>query len=251
MYQTLSDAQRGAAPSLVMGYKDIVTHLDGTPEDDIRLAHGESVAALFNAHLTGVYTNRLPDIADYSSPAGLMACVEAENQLRAEGEVVRKRLAQRFEKLSVPNGLRKIDAMPGDMRRAVATEVRCADLFVASCPRNGAATWNSLVEEALFQGGHGVLLAPEGVRPRVAIQTAVIGWVNSREAARAVAEALPLLRLATSAHIVCVEQDAAPVIGAMALAGVAEHLDRHGVRVNVNVISHVPQGNRVKEIMLL
>lgn len=242
MRETFVDPQRAADQSSVVGYKDIIVHLDGTLEDEIRLAHGEATASLFNAHLTGVYTNSLPDIALYSAPASMMAYVELENQVRADGEVVRKRLAQRFQQLSVPNDLRTIEAIPGDLRRAVATEARWADLFIASCPRGAAGKWRPVVEEALFEGGHGVLLVPEAVKPRKAIGTVVVGCINSREAARATAEALPFLRLATSIHVVCVDESAEGVGRAIALSDVAAHLDRHGAVVNVDVISDAPRG---------
>src|SRR5579863_1462899 len=137
MRQTPGSLRKEAEAKLIAGYKDIMTHLDGTAEDEVRLAHAEALATVFGAHLTGVYTNRLPDIADYSSPTAAMAYVELENQLRNDGEVVRKRLAERFERLGVSNELRKIEAMPGGLDRAVATEARWADLFVASCPRGG------------------------------------------------------------------------------------------------------------------
>src|SRR5580658_723490 len=121
MFQTPSRL-REVAPTSLVGFKDIIAHLDGTAEDEIRLAHAEIIAALFGAHLTGLYTNRLPDISDYSSPAGAMACVEVERQLREIGEVVRDGLAARFERLGVPSELRKIEAMLDDVRRAVVTQ---------------------------------------------------------------------------------------------------------------------------------
>jgi nucleotide-binding universal stress UspA family protein len=241
MYQTSGNSQQLVTP-LAAGYKDIAAHLDGTPEDETRLAHAEFIAALFCAHLTGLYTNRLPDIADYSAPTSLITYVELENQLRADGEVVRKKLAERFERLGVPNELRKIEAMAGDLGRVVATEARWSDLFVASCPYGaGAGKWSSLIEDVIFEGGHGILLVPEKIKPREAIRTVVIGWLNAREAARAIAEALPLLRLATATHLVCVEEDAAGAGPAMALFDIAAHLDRHGVTVNVKMISDAPR----------
>ena len=92
------------------------------------------------------------------------------------------------------NELRKIEETRVELRRAVTTEARCADLFVASCPREaGLGKWTPLIEEVLFAGGHGLILLPEQFKSREAIDTVIIGWVNTREAARAIAEALPLL----------------------------------------------------------
>jgi hypothetical protein len=90
-------ADNAAKSSLVDCYKDIMAHLDGTGEDEIRLAHAEIIATLFGAHLTGVYTNRLPDISDYSSPVGAGACMEVERQLREEGELIHKRLKRHID----------------------------------------------------------------------------------------------------------------------------------------------------------
>jgi nucleotide-binding universal stress UspA family protein len=242
MFQTPSRL-RQVAPTSLVGFKDIIAHLDGTAEDEIRLTHAEIIAALFGAHLTGLYTNRLPDISDYSSPAGAMACVEVERQLRENGEVVRDGLAARFERLGVPSELRKIEAMLDDLRRNVVTQARWADLFVASCPRRGSAgQWRSLIESVLFGSGHGVLLVPENVKPREAIRTIVVGWDGAREAARAVAEALPFLRLTTMTHLVWVEEGEAAVERIPALSDIAAHLDRHGVSTNVNLISDAPKG---------
>jgi nucleotide-binding universal stress UspA family protein len=237
MLQTLSTTRQTGVQSLATGYKDILVHLDGTLEDETRLAHAEALACAFGAHLIGLYTNKLPDIADYPTTAGLMAYAELADRLHAGGAIIQKRLAKRLQRSGAANELRKIEAAPVDMRRAVATEARLVDLFVASCPRETARQWRFAVEEALFEGGRSVLLAPEGVRPRDAIRTIVIGWVNTSEAARAVAEALPLLQRAGLTEIVCVEEGATGVDRALARSDIAAHLDRHGVAVNISMIS--------------
>ncbi len=43
--------------------KDVMVHLDGSPEDEIRLEHGQAIAATDRAHLIGVLTNPLPDLS--------------------------------------------------------------------------------------------------------------------------------------------------------------------------------------------
>jgi hypothetical protein len=163
-----------------------------------------------------------------------MAYVELESQLRAGGENVRKRLAQRFQQLGVSNELRKIEAMPTEMRHAVATEARRTDLFFASCPRGGAGKWSSVVEEALFEGGHGALLIPEGDsynRDR-------LGQRARGRPRGGGSPAAPAAR--TSFHVVSVDKSATSVGGAIELSDKAAHLDRHGVTTNVTAISNAP-----------
>jgi hypothetical protein len=112
-----------------MGYKNIVVHLDGTCEDETRLAHAEALASVFDAHLTGLYANKLPDIGDDAGPVAVMAYAELEDRLRVQDAIIEERLAERLRRSGAPNELRKIEAVPDDMRRAVATEARLADLL--------------------------------------------------------------------------------------------------------------------------
>ncbi len=43
--------------------KDVIVHLDGTLSDEERLQHAEALASASQAHLTGLFTNPLPDFA--------------------------------------------------------------------------------------------------------------------------------------------------------------------------------------------
>jgi nucleotide-binding universal stress UspA family protein len=226
--------QVGAFPT---GYRDIAVHLDGSPEDEIRLAHAESLAAPFSSHLTGIFTNRLPDVADYSSPYGVPTYLEVDAQLRKEGEVAHKRLAQRLERLSAPYDLRKLEGTLYDLTRGIATVARCADLLVTSCAYRGLAqAWTSVIEAVLFEAGHSVFLVPPSVKPREAIRTVLVGWVNTRESARAVSQGLPVLRRATLTEIVSVEEPSADGTRVMALTDIATYLNRHGATVNIKTV---------------
>src|SRR5476651_1315815 len=42
-------------------FKDLMVQLDGTEEDEVRLAHAKSIAARFQAHLTGLCSNPIPE----------------------------------------------------------------------------------------------------------------------------------------------------------------------------------------------
>ena len=153
----------------LVGYKDVFAHLDGTAEDEIRLRYAEKIAAIFGARLAGIFTNELPDTASYGSPPGAMASMELEQRLREDGDTTHARLADRFGRLGVANELRKIEETPVGLRRAVTTEARCADLFIASCPRRaGPGKWAALIEEVLFECGHGLVLLPEQFKSREA-----------------------------------------------------------------------------------
>lgn len=223
----------------VGAHKDIAVHLDGTQEDGIRLAHAESLAAQFGARLTGLFTNVLPDPALYVGEFGTSAIGQLTEAAVKEGDATKPRLEQRLASLGVANELRRIEGFPGDVEHAVATEARWSDLFVASCPYgDGLDRWRPMIERVMFDGGRGLYLVPRGTRPRAAVKTVLIGWVDARQATRAVAEALPLIGLATQVRLVTVREAAHGRLGgAEALADIAGHLGRHGVEVTVSVLS--------------
>ena len=220
-------------------FKDLMLHLDGTGEDEIRLAHAEAIATRFGAHVTGLYANPLPDymIAFGGEPGftAMGAVVEMEERARAEGDLVLARLEARFQRLAAPHEIRRIAAQRMDIPRLGASEARWADLFVASAPYRNSETYvgDRLLEAVLFEGGHAVCAIPPGQRPKAESRNVLIAWQDTREAARAVAEALPFLRQATKTRLIRVaaqDSQAEPVMD------VAAHLDRHGVEVEIMAV---------------
>ena len=139
-------------------YIDIMVLLDGSLEDDIRLAHAEAIAARFDAHLTGLHAHLLPDMTLYAGEYGGVAIAELLEMARDEGAKVHERLIERFKRLGVPNEIRKLEDFPGLLEAGFATEVRWADLFVVSCPYNKSELerWSQVIETALFESGHGI-----------------------------------------------------------------------------------------------
>jgi nucleotide-binding universal stress UspA family protein len=232
-------------------FKDLMLHLDGTGEDEIRLAHAEAIATRFGAHMTGLYANPLPDymIAFGGEPSftAMSAVVEMEQRARAEGDLVLARLEARFQRLAAPHEIRRIAAQRIDIPGLAASQARWADLFVASAPyRNSDAyVGDRLLESVLFEGGRAVYAIPPGAKPREETRSILIAWRDTRESARAVAEALPFLRRAAKTRLVTVDAQGGRVEPAM---DVAAHLDRHGVDVEIMAVE---AGNRTVAQILI
>ncbi|MCO5090957.1 universal stress protein [Bosea sp. (in: a-proteobacteria)] len=229
---TTAQAVRGAA------YRDIAVHLDGSPEDEVRLAHAEALAERHGARITGIFTNPLPDPALFAGDFGISAIGQLVDSATEEGDAAEKRLRQRLARLGPPHELRRLDAFPGILERAVATEARWNDLFIATCPRDDAHShWRPLIENVMFDGGRGLYLLPPKAALRSPIKTVLIGWTDTRQSARAVAEALPLIAQATQVHLVTVREEAhGRMGGAEALADISAHLARHGVEATATIL---------------
>lgn len=211
---------------------DVMVHLDGSREDEVRLAHGEALATAERANLTGLYTNTLLDYALAvpmdAGAAVAQALADAEQEARAAGESTRERLENRFARLDMANEVRMLQDTAGMLPTRATREARCADLFVATRPYalNRDTEWVDLVQTVLFGSGRALLLVPPGTHPQGEIRTVLVAWQDTREAARALREALPIIERATRTVVVLVDPDTSRDPE----AAVMRHLARHTTR---------------------
>lgn len=214
--------------------KDIVVRLDANPQDEVRIACAEQLAERHGAFLTGVLLNRLPNIAVGVEPTGVAAQVIVDQQAAAlkAGEEAQAALAERFGRLGVNNELRRYDVFEWQAGEVLTTEARTADIFVDLRPYGHPFEDAQTSEAVMFGSGRSTLLVPPGDEPSD-FDTIAVGWLNTREAARALTEAIPIMQKADAVHLVLVESrwdsDADEEPG----ADVARHLDRHGVSVEI------------------
>ncbi|GLQ56633.1 universal stress protein [Devosia nitrariae] len=217
--------------------KDVIVYLTGSSADEERMAHALAVTAQFDAHLTGLHAHALPQltVATDASLAAEVQQVIVESTQRADA--VHAILERQFAVLAIPNDLRRIDAYPGALGRAVASEARTADLFIGSRPYNNANDEERLEEVVLFGSGRASFLAPPAHRAPDRYERVLVAWKNTRESARAVAEAMPFLRSAGEVIVAVVEEDGASEERGMQPHGdIGRHLSRHGVKAEVRVI---------------
>jgi nucleotide-binding universal stress UspA family protein len=92
-----------------------------------------------------------------------------------------------------------------------------------------------MVENLLIYSGRPVLVVPYiGTGERIG-RTVTVAWDAGREAARAVADAMPLLERAEKVHVLVVDpRPSADGHGEEPGADLALHLARHGVKAEVN-----------------
>lgn len=232
--------------------KDIMVHLDGSPEDEIRLEHGQAIASAGRAHLIGIYTNLLPDLT-VAMPmdgggAAMQVLTELEERARNEGDAIAQRLTERLASLQVPSELRRFDETFAAMNMLVTDQARCSDLFIATRPYNpidtDAPIWTDLVEAVLFGSGRAVLLVPPGRHRQGPIETVLVAWNGTREAARALRESMSFIEQATRTVVLVVDPEA----GAEPWKDVVSHLARHGISAEMAKAN--TEGLRVADVIL-
>ncbi|MGV8954841.1 MAG: universal stress protein [Cypionkella sp.] len=217
--------------------KDIVVHLTGSSEDEIRLAYAETLSERFEAHLTGLYVHMLPEVVG-ADPTGMVGMDLWFEESDAQAKETFNRLEARFQRLSMPHQVRRFDVLSGTAGAALTAEARTADLFVATRPYGDPADEVHMEVAVLFGSGRACLFVPpKGVAPRT-FGTVLVAWNGSREAARAVAEAMPLLKLAGQVVVVAVRDSE----GAEPGGDIARHLSRHGISAVIGTVDDAIAG---------
>ena len=113
----------------------------------------------------------------------------------------------------------------------IAREGRAADLLVTGPDKGWSAfdtTRRMNVAEVVLRIGRPVLIVGRGV-PKPDLRTIAVGWKETREARRAIADALPFLRAAGSVTVVEIVADQDMESAREHLADVVEWLGRHDV----------------------
>jgi nucleotide-binding universal stress UspA family protein len=116
----------------------------------------------------------------------------------------------------------------------VANEARAADLIVAALEpgeRIFPPSPEIDVSDLLMRAGRPVLIAPS-VAAGLKLTRALVCWKDSREARRAVIDALPILKICKGVDVVELVNESETQAARRRLADVGDWLARHGVEAN-------------------
>jgi nucleotide-binding universal stress UspA family protein len=221
-----------------MSYKDLLVHLDASPRSASRLAIAADLARRFEAHLTGLAVIDLPppDVF-YGFPSAFLDVQRAE-------DVIERIRAARLEELSgieasfrdtlARNGIAgEWRMMEGPADEVVSLHARYADLVVIGQPNPDETRGRAMDISArtVMGSGRPLLVVPFAGEFADLGQHALVGWNGSREAARAVNDALPLLKVAKKITVLAINpRKGIGGDGDAPAADIALHLARHGVK---------------------
>ena len=214
--------------------KDIVVKLSPASFDHAG-AYAISLAAACEAHVTGLAFAYEPEILPDPSGPGSRRFM----RIREENEQGAAAAAAAFEKQAGDAGV--------DVRaRALTTTVSAGyDLFGRMARRFDLAVVGQddpekersealIAEGALFESGRPLVVVPYINKEPLKLDRIMVCWDGSRPAARAIADAMPLLARAGQVDVVIVEQAKSDE---MPGADVAAHLARHDLNVMVQRVA--------------
>lgn len=234
-----------------MGYRTLLVHVDPGRQAPARIAAAAALALQHDAHLVGLAATGWTLMPTEATPSlGLAAYQEAALQaLREQADACIARFEAQLRQLGVTRFESRVDI--GYPESAMVAAARCCDLTVVSQldPEGGSLAAPSLVaQDLLMQSGRPVLLLPFAGPTSPPYARALVAWNGSREAARAVKDALPLLRRAQVEVVVFdAPEDAQGAPAQLPGADIGPWLARHGVDVELR---HVPVSVAAGEALL-
>jgi len=217
--------------------KDIAIHLTGSNEDAVRIAHAATLARIFDAHLTGLQVHEMPEVLTMTDPSGsaFLQDLIAESVNRAAA--VTEKLEPLLAATGLNHELRRLDLFPGQLEVALAGEARWSDLFVGTRPYGDPHREHRVEEAVLFESGRPCLFVPPGHVAPVRYTSALVAWKNTREAAVAIAHAIPILQQADEVRVAIIEEDGAgEQRGEAPGDDIGRYLSRHGISSEVRLI---------------
>lgn len=218
-----------------MPLKDILVHVDGSRHCAVRLDLAAALAAAHDAHLTGLHVRSEQQVPQFVRSQFGPQVVALQNQFANEARAQAESLFEhRLRAAGVNHEWR---AAEGDPYEVVALHARYADVTVLGQTDPEDDEDRALPDHLVLDAGRPVLVVPYAGRFSGAFNRVMVAWNGSREATRAVNDALPLLRKAKKVVVMAANPGGGiDGHGDVPGADLSLHLARHGVNAEAQQV---------------
>jgi nucleotide-binding universal stress UspA family protein len=224
-----------------MALRNLLVHVDQTKACAARMDAAIQLAARHGAHLTALYCVGEFLLPGWADVPGQVLADQRRRETEA-GESVLGEFRDKAEKAGISYETRLAEVPADSIADEVAVNARYVDVAILGQvdPDEVPSGGRHIVETVVMGAGRPVLVIPYiGVtkdghgQPRIG-RDIMVAWDATREATRAVNDALPLLESSDSAKVVVIN----PVTssqrhGEEPGADIGLHIARHDVRVDV------------------
>jgi nucleotide-binding universal stress UspA family protein len=221
-----------------MSFKSLLVFADDSDASAPRLETAIAMAERHDAQLSVCALAEQPAYY-YGVGTEVAADVYFEDveRARAVAEEVAAKARTRLARTGRDGGVRSGTGVPVVIAEIAARNARYADLSLVGQPFDcdQEAMLDKVFEGVLFDSGRPFVVVPRGWSGGAFGSRVMIAWAPCKEAARAVADAMPFIETAESVNIAIIDPDTGEYAhGAEPGADLAATLARHGVRVTVD-----------------
>jgi nucleotide-binding universal stress UspA family protein len=196
-----------------MTYKTILVHVDSSSHVNLRIEIAATLAARYDAHLVGLALTDLPEI--YFDPLELNPVdpaveplLQVPRQRAADALANFEDIARQFHVGSTESRLEENESVQG-----VILQARYCDLVVLGQfdpDDDEASTRSDFAESVILECGIPVLMVPYASAVTGVGTRALVSWNASKEAVRALHDALPMLQRAGQVDVAVFDADKLP-----------------------------------------
>jgi nucleotide-binding universal stress UspA family protein len=214
--------------------KDIVVNLGVGERANQAGDYAVSFAAAFDAHLAGIaflYDPIVPISGAGYIPADVIDTQERDNAAAAKAAL--DRFAAASKRAGISAEPLTMSASLGGVAEQFGRIARRFDLSIVGQAEPGtSAVEDVIAEAALFESGRPVIVVPYIQKEPLKLDQVMVCWDGSRSAARAIGDAVPLLKKSKRVEIIIVANERGKQ-DEIAGADMGAHLARHGLNVEV------------------
>lgn len=224
-----------------MSFKDILVIVDNTKSCAARLDVAVQMAHEHGAHLTALFVRTVPHVPQFvMSQLGPEVADVQKRYAKEAAEAARKLFDSKVRPSGVNAEWREEDGM---LVEQCLLHAKYADLVVAGQgdgdDENTIEGQDELLDNLVLDAGRPVLLVPYAGKFKTVGQRALVAWNGTREATRALNDALPILKKAQEVRVVSINPRGGKGRdghGQVPAADISLHLARHGVKVEAEAV---------------
>ena len=227
-----------------MTFATFLVHVEPDPTADPRLALAVDLANQFDAMLIGVGAEIYSALSLGEGHAAEMVIGDVNANLR--------RAEEKFRAIAgtVHQGTQWRAAVQFPVTE-IANESRAADLVITGHSNHGGAASYTVGAPGplIMETGRPVLAVPPDAN-KLTVANVVVAWKDTREARRAVSDALPFLKAARKVLLVEITDSTSSIPAARGhVSEVSDHLRRHGIEATVMIVAEAKDGSAADQLL--
>lgn len=231
-----------------MAIKHILIHIDSSASCEHRLEAAIQLANQHEAHLSGIYV-----IPDFPEPTYYEAQISVDIIAEIDKEALEtaKFIQRKYVNIASKSGFSlTVDIEKGNLISVLDDYARFTDLLVLgqNYPQDPQIMSEALADNLVLEAGTPCLIIPYTSARPFAAKRILVAWNASREAARTVKDAMPILTVADYVEVILVnppqyEADNINIHG----KSVESFLLQHGIKpkLEVKIDSKVNTGDAI------